>query len=187
MVITLPASLPRRAWLTSFWLAACLVGGTLVSLLLAWLVSPVAAVLGGIAAVILALPGIRWPWIAALPYRLWNKLAHTFSSCARFYVMSICFYLVFIVAGRCGSSLKLAPPSPGDSLWAPRGPGLDGGWQEVSLDGSSRKGWVSAYLSHAVRSGNGWACCLLPFFLLLALFEAEETHGIPPSSIYTLY
>ena len=185
-MITLPAYWARRAWLRSFWLAVSLVGGLFTGALLACLASPRWVAMGGVAAVVLAVPGLLWPRLVSLPYRVWNKLAREFARYAGLWLMAICFYIIFVAVGRVGSSLALLP-SPTGSLWTAREAQEREGWQGIRPEESLRKGWIAAFISWAARSGNWWACCLLPFLMMLAAFESEpETNGLP-TSIYTLF
>jgi hypothetical protein len=140
-------------------------------------------------AFVLALPGLLWPQTVSLPYRIWNKLAREFTRCARLWLTGICYYIAFVAVGRLGSSLSLARPAEG-SLWAPRPtgrPAAYGSPQGVITAEAARGSWVSAFVAWAVQSGNGWACCVLPFVALLSVLEPEQESSDVSTNIYTLY
>jgi hypothetical protein len=181
---------PRRAWLRSFALVMGLTGGLLTGVLLSLPVSPRWSASGVFVALVLALPGLLWPQTVSIPYRVWNKLAREFTRCARLWLTGICFYIAFVAVGRLGSSLRLARPTADGSLWVPRQSGAPtayGSPHGVVTAEASQGSWVSAFVSWAVRSGNGWACCLLPFMALLSVLEPAQENGNVPADIYTLY
>lgn len=186
-MITLPSV--RRASLRSFWLAICLSGGLLLSVVLSLLVSFRWAVLAVGLAFVLALPGYLWPQLISLPYRVWNRLARDFARCASLLLMSICFYIILVAVGRAGSSLSLARPTATQSSWVPRetlAPTTYNNQHGIPTEGSLSQGWIATLFSWALHSGNLWTCCLLPFLMLLSLFETEEENSAP-TDIYTLF
>jgi hypothetical protein len=189
-MITLPPYPPRRAWLTSFGLVMSLVGGLLIGALLSLRISPGWFIVGIVVALLLSLPGLLWPQTVSIPYRAWNKLAYAFAHLARLWLTGVCFYIVFVAVGRLGSSLKLDRSSADGSLWVSREtsvPVTYGSPHGIIRAKSSRRGWVSAFVSWALQSGNGWACCLLPFLLLLSVLEGEQEESVLPTHTYTLF
>ena len=187
-MMILPSS-PNRLWLLSFWLNISFLIGALIGALSWTLISPPRFGLAIGLFLVLALPALLRPQIVSALYIAWNKLAREFARCARLWLMGICFYIIFFVVGRSGSSLRLTSPGSGMSLWVPRAtlePTAYVSQYDATTGGSIQQGWISIFLSWAVRSGNLWACCLLPFFILLRAFETEEESSFP-TNIYTLY
>jgi len=189
-MITLPFP-PRRARLISFWLAMSLVGGLLVATLCMFFLSRHGVVLGGSAALILALPGLIQPQIAYIPYKAWNKLAGLVGRGTRFCLMAICFYIVIPTIGRTGSQLRLDRPKNDESQWVPwRGHNsedADGNLHGIAVEESTPEGWSRAFLNSIKRLNKWWAYCLLPFFILTRALEGEGEQSEAPTSIYTLY
>jgi hypothetical protein len=186
MIILPPA---RRAYLMSFWLVISLTGGLLIGALSSLLVAPRPFTFGVVLALVLSLPGLLRPQVVSLPYRVWNRLARGFAHCARLFLMSVCFYVIFVAVGRTGSALRLTRPSSTQSLWEPRGtlaPAAYISQGAVSMKESSGKSWMPTFFSWAVHSGNFWACCLFPFLLLLSILEPDEDRDFP-AGIYTLF
>jgi hypothetical protein len=102
-------------------------------------------------------------------------------------VLGICFYFIFAVVGRMGSSLKL--DSNGfQSHWVSRGTLAPTGYSSphAAARRDRQEGWIRQFRSWATDSGNLWACCLIPFFAILSAFKAEEDKSAP-SGIYTLF
>ena len=190
-MITLPFS-PRRAWLISFWSTASIVGGLLVGILLAILVSPSWFIVGLLLSVMLIIPGLLWLKATLILYQAWNGLAHLFARGIRFWLLSICFYIIFVAVGRTGSTLELADWTVKRSLWTSRNvPAPTSGRSQlgVIVEEPIQRSWPFALLRWAIRSGNWWACCLIPFFFLVLVFEGEqqEETPLPATGIYTLF
>jgi hypothetical protein len=174
----------------SFGLVMSLVSGLLIGALLSLRISSGWFVVGIVVALMLSLPGLLWPQIVSIPYRAWNKLAYAFAHLARLWLTGVCFYIVFVAVGRLGSSLKLARLTADESLWVPREtrvPAAYGSLHGIIRAESSKRGWISAFVSWAMQSGNGWACCLLPFLMLLSVLEGEQEEGNLPTHTYTLF
>ena len=143
-----------------------------------------------ILALVLALPGLRWPRVIARPYRAWNTLARCFGRAARLWLMGICYYIIFVAVGRTGSALSLAHPPPTASLWVPRGTltaGAYGSQHGAATAVSPEQGWAAAFLTWAAQSGNVWAVFLLPFFALLTALQDDRHKSNFPANIYTLF
>jgi hypothetical protein len=173
---------PRIAWLKSFWLIMSVLAGIFVSALGAWLVASHWIVLGVVVTLTVTLPGWLWPEIARLPYQWWDRLAREFARYARGWLTLVCFQVVFVVVGLSGSSLGLKRPRPGRSLWRARGSDAD----STKPAGEDTRRWISAFCAHAVRTGNWWAVCLVPFLLLLSALETDREENFP-AGIYTLF
>ena len=180
---------PRRAALLSFWLGMSLCAGVLAGALLACLEVPRALNLGVLVGLGMALPGVACPAAINLPYRAWNKGARLFARAASFALLAIYFYVVLVAVGRGGTSLVLAPPSPRQSMWVPRGSLPTGAYvsqHAVAGNGRASKGGWWTVLAWGVRTGNVWACSLLPVLVLLASLESEAEQDFP-AGIYTLF
>lgn len=186
-MLILPSPL-ARAWLLSFWLVISVMSGLVLGMLAGLLIAPLWSVVGVLVAALLAVPGLLWPQVVSLPYRLWNRLARDFVRCARMILTAICFCII-IVVGRLGSSMLVSRPSAGQSLWVPRGTLSSTAYASQHAGATARpprQSWIAQFLAWTVRSGNLWACCLLPFLLLLAVLEPEyEPHIL--ADIYTLF
>jgi hypothetical protein len=125
----------------------------------------------------------------SVPYLAWNRLAREFSKLARLWVLGICFYAVLVVVGRVGSSLGLRRPKSSSSLWTPRKsltPEAYHSEHTMPAGGSVASGWIASYLSWTVLSRNYWACCFLPFLILLSALEHEHESNVP-TDLYTLF
>jgi hypothetical protein len=186
-MLSLPSPL-WRVWLLSFWLVISVMSGLVLGIFAGLCIAPLWSVVGVLAAPLLAVPGLLWPKIVMLPYRLWNRLARDFVRYARMILTAICFCII-IVVGRLGSSMMVSRPSAGQSLWIPRGTLSPMAYasQHASVTAHlPRQNWIAQFFTWTIRSGNLWACCLLPFLLLLALLEPEyEPHIL--TDIYTLF
>jgi hypothetical protein len=185
----LPSS-PNRLWLLSFWLAISLLVGIAVGIVLWVLASPAWSGLGVILTATLAMTGLLRPKVVTRPYELWNKLAGSYTRFARLWVARTCFYIIFVAVGWTGAALRLTHPS-GDtkSFWMPRDtlpPEAYVYGHKKTPEGLTQRGWIYTLVSWAVGSRNLWACCLLPFLILLRALETEEKRNFP-SNIYTLY
>lgn len=186
-MITLPPV--RRVTLQSFWLAICLFGGLLLGSLLSLLVSFSWALCGAGIAVVLALPGLLWPQMMVLPYRVWNRLAREVARFASLILMSTCFYIVLVAVGRAGSTLNLAHSMAPPSSWVPRdtlAPTTYPYQHGIPTNDSRSRGWIASLVSWGRASGNLWVCCLVPFLILLSVFASEQESNVP-TDIYTLF
>jgi hypothetical protein len=188
-MITLPVPL-HRARLMSFWLVLC-VGCAILFGGIAWrCFSPVWSAVAVVVVLGCALIGLRSPNLIFRPYRLWNKLAASLAYYVRLWLMGICFHFVFVAVGQMGSSFPLGGPRTGPSCWVKRVPHTS--WAPDKCAGntievSPRQDWVRDFCTWTMKTGNGWALCLLPFLFLLALLEGEEEESTFPASMYTLF
>jgi hypothetical protein len=188
-MITLPSS-RSRIWLVSFWSALCIVMGLVAGALLWLLMSPLWSTLAIIATSALIAAGALRPQTLSGFYKLWNAVARKFGYAARLWTLGICFFIVFFAVGRAGASLSLErPDSRTASLWQPRNTLAPSSYICQHLDrgqGLTQRSWISAFSSWAAKSGNLWACCVLPLLVLVKALETEEESSFP-SNIYTLY
>jgi hypothetical protein len=178
------------AWLKSFWLAMSLASGLLIGSLVSLFTASFWFPLVVVAALVLAIPGLLRPQIAARPYRAWNKLGRILAHHAQQWILLLCFYLVFIAVGRVGSLLKLSHTRDTKSQWLSRENHISamyGGSNGITIEQSPHRHWISSFLRWATDTNNCWACCLLPFLLLCAAFDSEQEEDTVPDSIYTLF
>lgn len=186
--IILP-SRPRPACLMGFWLGITLAGGLVIGFLLAVLVSPLVSGIALILALLLALLGFLQRQVVSIVYNAWNWMARRFTGVARRILLRICFYVIFAGVGLTGSSLGIGRPTSSRSMWVRRKtlqPIAYFHQYNLSTKELPRRGWVITFVSWAVRSGNFWAFCLLPFLILLGSLHADQERSFP-ANIYTLF
>ena len=185
----LPTS-PTRLWLLSFWLVISLLMGTAIGVLLWILISPVWSLIGPVLSALLGITGLMRPRLVTRPYKIWNGIAKKFTRIARLCVAGACFYIIFIAVGRTGANIGLTPPDGNTkTLWFSRSATagrVDVYEPKATGKESTQTSWIKAFISWAIESRNVWACCLLPFLLLLRTHETEEQSSFP-KHIYTLY
>ncbi len=187
--IVLPSP-PRRTRLISFWLVSSAASGGLVGILSALLVAPVWSGTGIVLALAMGVSGFLWPQFISRPYQVWNRLARYFASGASLVLMGVCYFVIFVVVGRVGSSLQILRPTSSSSLWLPREtltPAAYFHQYDVMVNGFPPTGWVRSYFSWALGSGNVWAVCLIPFLLLLKSLQVDQKGSSSLSNIYTLF
>ena len=185
-MVTLPP--PSAPVLKSFWLSITILGGFIAGGILS-LWESLWGVTGVGFCLVVAVGGLRVPWIMYGSYKVWVELVSRFASGARFVLMGICFYFILFAVGRTGSSLNLERPPSYQTLWVSRrttAPSAYGSQSGFSDESFFSRGWVGNFFHWAFRSGNLWACGLLPFLYLLSLLETGKDSSVP-SDIYTLY
>ncbi len=187
-MITMPFP-PRRAFLMSFWMIMSLIGGLSAGTFLAIMISAKWLILGIGISFLLTLPGLILKRATLFAYRVWNRLAREYSRFARQWLMFITYYVLLMVVGRSGSSLKLAKPIEGKSMWEPFKVHVatdHGNPNGNIIEEYNHKSWISAFLFWAKNSSNWWACCLLPFFMLISVLD-DDGESTSPTNIYTLF
>jgi hypothetical protein len=185
MTMTLPNTL-RRAELRSF----CLAWSGIALIVLA-LVTGFSGVFVYAAPAILCgcLVGLVYPGLIRIPYRIWNKSAKLFARFACVYIMALSFHLIVRWAGLAAPSGECSKPGTASSSWVPHGPATTPayGSQYQAADAcSARASWPVGYLAWAWRTGNITAIFLLPFLMMLSVFQPEE-EASQLSDIYTLF
>ena len=179
----------RRAYVRSFWLTASLLAaigsaGALVPRVgLPWIAA------GIVVSIAIAALGFYAPLIAKGPCKLWMRSVDLYCRVTRLAVKAICFFVVFVLVGRTKSSLLLARPVGGGSVWHKRDTLTASTYPYESENITEKVGpltWRSAYMSWCHASGNRWAVLLLPYLLLLDLLEPEQERALP-ANIYTLF
>ncbi len=187
-MIVLPAFPPRRACLRSFGLVVSFVVWCLLGILSALAKSPLGVASGSVIVIVLVSLSILRPSWISIPYRLWNRLAYEFTRFARWWLIGVCFYVIFTIVGRSKSALWLARPNT--SVWESREnqpylakcsrPG-------VTTEEFSEQSRFTSFLAWAKRPDNWWTLCLLPFLVLLSALEIEQEQRDFPSNVYTLF
>jgi len=187
-MIILPLE-PRRKWLMSFWLAISLVSGALSGAMIAILIAPGWSAIGGLVALMMAVPGLRRPQTAMQAYQKWRRAARSYCRVVCLVLTGICFYTVVAVARFAGSSLRLARPRTTRTMWVPRTTLTATAYTHQynrATSGSPRGGWLRTYLSWTARSGHVWAASLLPFLIMLEIVEPGPEQRAT-ANIYTLF
>lgn len=180
---------PRRAYCQGFWIGLCFVVGAAMVVAAAAADKP--GWLMGIVVGVIAAAGVGY-WVPDLvrrPYAAWSLATEAYARIVRLLIKVICFFLVFVAVGRGGSELVLDRKSTRGSMWVPRGVTPREHFAqdyEGAGDNSSERAWIGSYIRWAKNSGNLWAVMLLPFLVLLSVFEPEEERSFP-DNIYTLF
>ena len=177
---------PRRAQLRAFWLVQSACAGFLVLIVGAVVAVPAYLLVGIILGLTMALSAFWRPHAILGLYRAWDRWAESYALRARMLLLRISYYIVFAAVGCAGSSIRRDAKS--QSLWVPRttlSPDTYLTQYDLAFPCFSRN-WAAGYLVWAYKSGNIWACCLLPFLILIAALERQSGKA-HPASIYTLF
>ena len=124
--------------------------------------------------------GLIWTDGPLFLYRGWNKAADVVAAVGQWWVLAIIHYLVFVVVGRAGSRLDLAPSR--GSMWRPYA-------RSATANGTPepRVGWVRRFAREGRGRGRGWWIPIMPLLLILSLFVTDTADEDIPSNVYTLY
>jgi hypothetical protein len=183
-MITLPYR-PRQAWLITFWVVFCAFAAGVMTLAARMLFDRNIAASALVATLVVVVAGaIRTDTMREV-YALWNRVAGWLLHRLTQWTVSVTFYVIFVAVGRAGSRLLLDGRHSRLSLWVTRRE--NGSADPVVLRVSGSSGWLADYCLNAFRTGNAWACALLPFLALLALLHVPEEQAAPSGNIYTLY
>lgn len=174
---------PTRVLLRSFWLVWSGVLGTLTASVFAWRGDLPAAAVGFLLGAVVALPGWRWPRLAAGPYAAWVRLTDFVARATRVWITGICFGILAIT-GRAGSRFPWRPPTEDASGWQLRTPGNPSTGSRALHPGS--RGWARRLAKWGWRTGNVWVWALLPFLLILSDVQGGP-RGSMGANVYTLY
>jgi hypothetical protein len=181
---------PRRAWLHSFWLALSFYSGVTAGILLAVLQVAHWFAVALLLTLIMAGAGFLLPQVSVNVYHFWNRAMLWVGRWIRLGLLAICYGCICLATAHKGHAICLGRPAANGSLWIARGTlapfAYDHQYAVPGPTPSSRSRFVT-YLQWAKQSGNGWAVCLLPFLLLLAVVDAEQSTSDFPANIYTLY
>jgi hypothetical protein len=127
------------------------------------------------------------PREAEMLYRVWVRASRLYAKIARRVLLMLCHGVISVVA-LTGTSLVLARPAAGHSLWQAREAlptAVYGSQFDASAPGWAGRPW-RALIDWAIRSRNVWLVCLVPFLALVAMLDTEE-RGRYPDGIYTLF
>ena len=120
-------------------------------------------------------------------YGAWNRrLVRPIARFAARCIMGICYFVIFVATGRAGSELRAK--AHGASGWCVRASLTAAQYHSPFVGDSPRneKGWMRAYARWALKTGNVWSICLLPFLWLIRLLSQEEEQ-VSQANIYTLF
>jgi hypothetical protein len=177
---------PQRSWVIGFWvsfngLAALGLGGILTGLF-----GVKSALLAMLFILLLGAAGRIRDWrLARLAYGAWTRLATGYAAVAGWLVLRLCYYLIVLPVGKCGSALQLDRRT---SVWTPRIGGTGRGVPAAfDRSASLQETWLRNYLRWATGSGNEWALMLVPFLAFLSAVGRAEADPDVPTNIYTLY
>ena len=178
---------PRRAAFRGFWLTMGVWAGLGTALIVPIGLAPRlgAAVLA--AALVVLASRLRAREAEQL-YRLWARASRFYARITRLVLLRLCHGVVLVGAGLAGSTLRLAPSPPGESLWVDRSTLSTAAYrnQFEALNGTVPRGPWATMATWAIRSGNVWAVVLVPFLALIAALETDDRQQFP-AGIYTLF
>jgi len=185
MTITLPNTL-RRAELRSFCLALCAIAVILLTTITGFSLKVLYA---GAVIICATLIGLVAPGLVRIPYRIWNKAAKLYARFASIYIMVVAFHLVVQVMGTMTSSRQMLRSTNLSSFWNPLGSVSARSYASQHLSGDElpdKASWPLNYLFWSWRTRNIPAMFLLPFLMMISVFQSEY-EASKPSDIYTLF
>jgi len=178
----------RRAYVMSFWLVLTLLlaGGTWAAAFTAGLALAWAWSLG--LAVLLLLPGLFRRRYFYLGISVWNRAIRALFRTLRQAAIRLCFYIIFPLLQRSGTSMDLSPPDSDNanaepSTWHKHSDSA----QRAMRDAVRGEAWLSDLIRHARTTGNWWLLALVPLIFTLTIIGEEMQGTAPPTSTYTLY
>ncbi|HQU31705.1 MAG: hypothetical protein HRU72_08005 [Planctomycetia bacterium] len=180
----------NRIWLINFWISLSLVCCLFFGAFLWLLTYPLWPVYGTGLILLLILPILLRLRVLTTLYKAWNKIANYYVRFASLLIMGICYYIIFVAAGMAGTRFIREISSDQKSMWKPRktlAPNAYGSQYDfITGNPLKKKGWALTFFSWSWRSGNLWACFLLPLLILLSFFETDQKTSVS-ANIYTLY
>ena len=188
-MITLPH--PHRAYLKAFWIIMTLIASGLVigtSLILGNLWGIGLGVGLGCIGMVYGLVVVNMRVMLGA-YKTWNKFAGLLTEGLQTVIVAISFFVMFVVVGKLGTSLRLDMPKANQSLWKRRGNmPLLAYESQSSFPRPVKKvsHWGKFFISWATQSGKYWVWFLYPFLYVLSFLDMEPSDETP-SGIYTLY
>ncbi len=186
MKLTLPNAL-RRAELRSFCLAVSSIA--LIALALMPSFSSAASSYAALATICACLLGLIVPTFVRIPYRIWNKSAKIFVRFAHYYLLGVVFHGIVRGMSVVAASAEFSQNSHSLSSWVRRAPVSSLSYEslyEMPAKSSARVPWLFRFMGWAWHTTNIPAMCLLPFLLMLCIFQPEE-ESEKISDIYTLF
>jgi len=178
-MMTLPFP-PRRSELAAFWLV--LNGGLALGLAIVLIIVGRSDLLWLALALPsgLALLGLLRRDFQMRCFSYWRRGARTAASAFQRWVLLVTYYVVISLVARGGSSIKTRSP---DAAWSAFR-------EETGLD-ASFSGGDGAWMLQIVRSARApdriWWLALLPFLMMISLFQGKSGEKDIPTNIYTLY
>lgn len=124
-------------------------------------------------------------------YTFWNSLTKQYSFLLHWWVITVCFYIIFISVKMAGKDARFDQKSnERKSFWRARST-LDKNtyhsqYSENYSSNNIAKKWTSSFVRWSVATRNKWSLFLLPFLFLLKIHKVEEEKEFP-ANIYTLY
>jgi len=123
-------------------------------------------------------------------YTFWNKTVLSYSMVLRWWVLHVCFYMIMFPLRILRNDLNIPGKRKNQkSMWSSKktiDPKHYTGQFQGFYKRGSRDKWVSEYIGWAISTGNKWMIVLLPFMIILKIYEPEIEKEFP-SNIYTLY
>jgi hypothetical protein len=183
--ITLPQGY-RRSVLRSFWASISVGAGVSIAFLAAGCGWPAPLAWGGAGAAIVGTLVLSHEHVVRRLHGAWNnRVVRPVARWCVQYLLRLCFFIVFVAAGRAGSRMVLTTGGAGG--WKTRQVAAERGGSWLDAAASAPPGsWTRSYIRWAVGSGNAWSISLLPFLLLVRLLAAEE-ESAATANIYTLF
>jgi hypothetical protein len=137
------------------------------------------------AAAALVVPGLFWrPWFDRGVW-VWNGVVQRVARIMRYWMLAVCYYVLFPAVGLTGSTFSRVSRGRGSS-WHPRN--LETSLHDTIGASSEAVGEPDLGLMAFCRTrGNAWALTLRPIALLLLLLREERQDHVVPGSTYTLY
>jgi hypothetical protein len=184
-MIILPYA-PRRSLLFAFWwmfnltlvFIMCIINLAFfphISLFI-WFLPPI---------LLLLFVGYQWKAVPYFFYNAWNKIDRIVVSKHCRMVLLFIIYAIFTLVSMAGSRLRLGRPNTSGSMWSPAS---DENEYSAIMKQNNGKEWVKPFIYWARKSNNLWIFWLLPFFLLISVFQDQKTEkGTADSNIYTLF
>lgn len=189
IALTLPSE-ERRTLVRGFWFALSALA-PVPWLALAWWFHAAGFVAAGLGAAVLvgSIAFVHEDFVWRV-YRAWNRrLVRPFASTAARVVMGICFFVIFIAAGKAGSRLLLSVRGGASTSWTSRGSLSRDAYRSLfaaASPGDASRGWIPDYLGWAWQTGNLWGVSLVPFLAILRLLPRDEEKA-SQANIYTLF
>lgn len=132
-----------------------------------------------------AVPGLRDPQVADLPYRAWNHLSRRILRASERYLTSVAF-AAMLATRRVGDPAEFVESSPGTTGWMPRSSQPASAY--VNQDVCTERRHGDSLKRYSAQPGHEWMPALVPVMRLLRLIEVEsDVDETPPADIYTLY
>lgn len=178
---------PRRTHLQVFGVTMVLGTGLLAGMIAEQIAAGWFLQISAMGVILAGIVSMR-PTVMSRAYEVWRSFAELYMRVARWTLKAVCFFILFVIVGRGGSTLPLGFQA-GGIQWGER-KSLSRDEFLLEFEGTAHSvpagKWFSAYVQWAKRSGNTWVLMLVPFLVLLAYFD-EDVQADIPQNIYTLF